>query len=230
MRKISIGILFILPIFAAMALSTAPASAQQPSMKQLEAQLRKAKQQRSTAVKRANIAAANLTEALALQAASGDPAASTPPSDLATALLADGVVTDEEIAALRRRTTTTHKRVLRSKKKVASLQKRIQRRKQIAQWNRKGQWWPLIKIAGKKYGVSPTGLRRMMMIESGGQRYAGSTYKGLFQYYPGTWRASWNPWRKVSIYNGWAQIQATAYAVHKGMGPAHWTTTYRAAF
>lgn len=230
MRKISIGILFILPALAAMALSAPPASAQQPTMKQLETQLRTAKQHRNAAVERARIAALNLADALALQAASGDPAASAPQSDLAAILLADGVVTDAEIAALRRVATTTRKTALGWKKKVELLQGRIQRRKQIAEWNRRGQWWPLLKIAGKRYGVSPNGLHRMMMIESGGQRYAGTAFKGLFQYHPGTWRSSWNPWRNQSIYDGWAQIQATAYAVHKGMGPAHWTTTYAAAF
>ena len=230
MRKVSIGILFILPALAAMALSATPAAAQQPTMKQLEAQLRTAKQHRGAAVERARIAALNLADALALQAASGGPAAGTPQSDLAVILLADGVVTDEEIAALRKVATATRKTALIWKKKVELLQGRIQRRQQIAEWNRRGQWWPLLKIAGKRYGVSPNGLHRMMMIESGGQRYAGSAFKGLFQYYPGTWRASWNPWRNQSIYDGWAQIQATAYAVHKGMGPAHWTTTYRAAF
>lgn len=230
MRKISIGLLFILPALAAMAVSATPASAQQPTLKQLETQLRTAKQHRNAAVERARIAALNLAAALALQATSGDTPAITPQSDLAAILLADGVVTDEEIAALRKVATATRKTALGWKKKVELLQSRIQRRKQIAEWNRRGQWWPLLKIAGKRYGVNPSGLHRMMMIESGGQRYAGSAFKGLFQYYPGTWRAGWNPWRNQSIYDGWAQIQATAYAVHKGMGPAHWTTTYRAAF
>jgi hypothetical protein len=230
MRKISIGILFTLPALAVMALSAAPASAQQPTVKQLEAQLHTAKQHRDAAVERARVAALNLAEGLALQAASSDPTASTPQSDLAVILLADGVVTDEEIAALRRVAAATQKAALGWKKKVQALQTRIQRRQQIAEWNRRGQWWPLIRIAGNRYNVNPAGLHRMMMIESGGQRYAGSAFKGLFQYYPGTWRASWNPWRDQSIYDGWAQIQATAYAVHIGMGPAHWTTTYRAAF
>jgi hypothetical protein len=230
MHKTSIGILFILPALAVMALSAAPASAKQPTMKQLEAQLHTAKQHRDAAVERARVAALNLAEGLALQAASGDPATITPQTDLAVVLLADGVVTDEEIAALRKVATATRKTALGWKKKVELLQGRIHLRKQIAEWNRRGQWWPLLKIAGKRYDVSPNGLHRMMMIESGGQRYAGSAFKGLFQYYPGTWRASWNPWRNQSIYDGWAQIQATAYAVHIGMGPAHWTTTYRAAF
>jgi soluble lytic murein transglycosylase-like protein len=229
-RKTPIGILFILPALVALALAATPASAQQLSMKQLEAQLRVAKQHRDVAVERARLAAMDLAEALALQAASGDSATIAAQSPLAALLLADGVVTDAEIAGLRKVTTTTGKRVTIWKTKVRALQTRIRRLEQIAEWNRRGRWWPLIKIAGDRYGVNPSGLHRMMMIESGGQRDAGSAFKGLFQYYPGTWRASWNPWRRQSIYDGWAQIQATAYAVHKGMGPAHWTTTYRAAF
>ena len=43
-------------------------------------------------------------------------------------------------------------------------------------------------------------------------------YKGLFQYYPATWSGSWNPWRRHSIFDGWAQIRATAYALSRGMG------------
>ena len=88
----------------------------------------------------------------------------------------------------------------------------------------------LIAIAAAKYGVSARGLHRMMMLESGGRRTAGTLYKGLFQYHPSTWRASWNPWRRQSIFDGWAQIRATAYAIRRGMGPSQWPNTYRMAF
>jgi hypothetical protein len=70
----------------------------------------------------------------------------------------------------------------------------------------------------------------MMMLESGGRRTVGGMFKGLFQYYPSTWAGSWNPWRHESIYNGWAQIRATAYALSRGMGPGHWPNTYPMAF
>jgi hypothetical protein len=100
----------------------------------------------------------------------------------------------------------------------------------IQRWNRSGQWKPLIEIAGRRYGVSATGLYRMMMLESGGARTAGCMHKGLFQYCPGTWTGSWNPWRHQSIYDGWAQIRATAYALSKGMGPGQWPHTYPMAF
>jgi len=78
--------------------------------------------------------------------------------------------------------------------------------------------------------VSPVGLKRMMVLESGGRSRLGGTYIGLFQYHPGTWRGTWNPWRRLSIYDGWAQIRATAYALHKGMGPSQWPNTYPRAF
>ena len=70
----------------------------------------------------------------------------------------------------------------------------------------------------------------MMMLESGGRRAVGGMYKGLFQYHPSTWAGSWNPWRRESISNGWAQIRATAYALRKGMGPSQWPNTYPMAF
>jgi hypothetical protein len=75
-------------------------------------------------------------------------------------------------------------------------------------------------------------MYRMMMRESGGQRYAGSSgsFKGLFQYCSGTWTASWNPYRSDSIYDGSSQIFATAYAISKGMGPQMWTTTFASQY
>jgi hypothetical protein len=75
-------------------------------------------------------------------------------------------------------------------------------------------------------------MYRMMMRESGGQRFAGSgtAFKGLFQYHIGTWAASWNPWRHDDIYDGSSQIFATAYAIHKGMGPSMWTTTFASQY
>lgn len=243
MRRTHTVILLILPLLVAAALLPAVASAQHPSLKQLEAQLSKAKKHRRQAVAKAQIARVDLAGALALQAASSDEsspeaaesdATVSPESKmratLATSLLADGVVTDAEIGALRKNAVAKKAIAARWTKKVTQLQKRVQRRKRIARWNRTGNWWPLIKIAANKYGVSPTGLRRLMNLESGGRRYAGTTYKGLFQYHPGTWRGTWNPWRRLSIYNGWAQIRATAHALHRGMGPGHWPNTYPRAF
>ena len=102
----------------------------------------------------------------------------------------------------------------------------------MAMWERRGKWMPIIEIAAAKYHVKADGMYRMMMRESGGQRYAGasSAFKGLFQYWTGTWSASWNPWRNDSIYDGSSQIFATAYAISKGMGPQMWTTTFASQY
>jgi hypothetical protein len=149
---------------------------------------------------------------------------------LAAALLADGVVTADEVAAQQARSVRAGRLARRWTVKVRRLQRGIRRLQQIAEWNRRGQWKPLIEIAGRKYGVGTAGLYRMMMLESGGSRTIGTTYKGLFQYYPSTWSGSWNPWRHESIYNGWAQIRATAYALSRGMGRSQWPNTYPMAF
>ena len=102
----------------------------------------------------------------------------------------------------------------------------------MAMWERRGKWMPIIEMAAAKYHVKADGMYRMMMRESGGQRYAGASgaYKGLFQYWTGTWSASWNPWRHDSIYDGSSQIYATAYAISKGMGPQMWTTTWASQY
>jgi len=221
-----------------------PAVAGSPSIGKLKRQLRHAKQSRQHARERVRAAAADLAGARELYAATNvaaegvtpDPAATpvVPPATmdqtLAASLLADGVVTAEEVAAQRTRSARTQKLAHRWTTKVRRLRKRLTSLRQIAEWNRRGQWKPLIEIAGKQYGVSAAGLYRMMMLESGGRRAVGGMYKGLFQYYPGTWAGSWNPWRRESISNGWAQIRATAYALSKGMGPSQWPNTYPMAF
>ncbi len=241
-RKAYIGMVFLLPMLAALALFAMPASAQNPTLSQLRSQLRVTKQHQHTAVEKAKLAAADLSAALALKAeADGDALATdgaaaterlqtSAPAEITTTLLADGVVTDQEIVALQQAVANKRAVANRWTKKTRALQRRIQRRVNIQRWNKTGNWWPLIKIAGQRYRVDPTNLRQMMMLESGGNRYAGSTYRGLFQYYPRTWRGTWNPWRHQSIYNGWAQIRATAYALQKGMGPSQWPHTYRMAF
>lgn len=219
----------------------APAFAGGSSIPQLKKQLRHAKQVRQRTGERARTAAANLAGARELLAAAADgeslpdlAAVATPPTGmshaLAAGLLADGVVTAEEVAALQARSARVKKLAHRWTVKVRNLQRRVRRLVRIRHWNRSGQWKPLIKIAGKKYGVSPAGLYRMMMLESHGSRTAGSMYKGLFQYYPRTWAGTWNPWRHHSIFDGWAQIRATAYALSKGMGRSQWPNTYRMAF
>lgn len=149
---------------------------------------------------------------------------------LATRLLADGTITQDEVTALEGRVIKWRRIVRRLRRAENALEARIILRLQIAEWNRRGEWRPLIEIAAQRNHISRDGLYSLMVLESGGRRYAGTTFKGLFQYYPGTWRASWNPWRAQSIYNGWAQIQATAHAIGRGMGPANWPSTYPVAF
>jgi len=95
-------------------------------------------------------------------------------------------------------------------------------------------WWPLIKDAAEANGINASGLYRLMMIESGGNASivggSGGRFCGLFQYWPGTWKASWNPWRGESIFNGAAQIKATAFAIKMGKGPYWWCPSYQWAF
>ena len=249
MRIRTLFITLALTVLAAGAIA-GPAEAGDPSIGKLKQQLRHAKQLRQRARERARAAAVDLAGARELFAATSavdgvipDPAAPpvlpaaapvVPPATmdqvLAAALLADGVVTADEVAAQQARSARTKALAHRWTVKVRRLQKRLRRLRQIAEWNRRGRWKPLIGIAGERYGVSAAGLQRMMMLESGGRRTAGEMYKGLFQYYPGTWTGGWNPWRHESIYDGWAQIRATAYAVSRGMGPSQWPNTYPMAF
>ncbi len=94
-----------------------------------------------------------------------------------------------------------------------------------------GPWWPAIKAAAAADGIWAEGLYRLMMAESGGCCTASNGVDlGLFQYATGTWKGAWNPWRSASIFDGGAQIRATALAVHLGYGPAWWPTTYPWAF
>jgi hypothetical protein len=95
-----------------------------------------------------------------------------------------------------------------------------------------GDWKTLCRRAAKKYGVNADGLYRLMMMESGGKPRAvgAGRYYGLFQYALVTWKDDWNPWRGRSVYDGAAQIEASAYAIKKGMGHSLWGNTYPAAF
>jgi len=207
---------------------------------QLKAQLRNANQRHRLTRQRAATARVNLAAARELQTQTAGGLGATPlvgatplsgmnPA-LATRLLADAVVSDDEISALQTRVSLTKTLAHRWAVKARRLAKRVHRRRQIATWARQHDWRPLIEIAGRKYGVSPAGLYRMMMFESGGRPAVGTTYKGLFQYAPSTWARHWNPWHQESIFNGWAQIRATALALSKGMGPSQWPNTYPMAF
>ena len=225
----------------AFATPVASANADAPSLPRLRHQLRQTRQHLREARETLAVARVSLTEVQALAAAAGEtpidpadpllaPLAAALDPNLAERLLADGVIAADEIVERQQRVDKWRGIVRRIRRAEDALEHRIALRVRIADWNRRGVWRPLIEIAATRYHVNADGLYRLMMYESGGRRDAGSTYRGLFQYYPGTWTASWNPWRWESIYSGWAQIQATAYAVGRGMGPANWASTYYRAF
>lgn len=115
---------------------------------------------------------------------------------------------------------------------VRDLRRRMAEEAQVAALERDGDWRALIRRAAKKYGVSADGLYRLMMLESGGKARAvgAGRYYGLFQYALSTWKGSWNPWRRESVFDGSAQIEASAYAVKRGMGRSLWGNTYPMAF
>jgi hypothetical protein len=94
-----------------------------------------------------------------------------------------------------------------------------------------GPWWPVVKAAAAANGIWDEGLNRLMLAESGGSASAANgPYCGLFQYTNGTWKGSWNPWRATDIFDGGAQIKATALAIRLGYGPSWWPATYPWAF
>jgi hypothetical protein len=95
----------------------------------------------------------------------------------------------------------------------------------------RGDWMPIVRDAARHSHISATGLRRMMSLESGGRVHADNgSFHGLYQYCWSTWRAAWNPWRHSSLYDGAAQIRATAVAIHRGWGAQMWPNTYPRAF
>jgi hypothetical protein len=95
----------------------------------------------------------------------------------------------------------------------------------------RGDWMPIVRDAAAHSHISAVGLRRMMSFESGGRLHAeNGSFHGLFQYCWSTWRAAWNPWRHHSLYDGEAQIRATAVAIRRGWGPSMWPNTYPRAF
>lgn len=115
---------------------------------------------------------------------------------------------------------------------VRELRRKKAEQDKLAALERRGAWRALIFRAAKKYGVSAEGLYRLMILESGGKVRAVSSgrFYGLYQYALGTWRGAWNPWRAQSVFDGSAQIEASAYAIKKGMGRNLWGNTYPIAF
>ena len=223
-RKSWIAILAILIV--AIALTTALATPDADASTPLSGKLRIAKRALRQANDRLKAAEAALADALA---GTTDPAAVLSVEATTQRLAAAAPVSVEELKL----------KVAKARKAVRIWQARVQRiagqvrqEQQIAEWERHAKWMPIIEIAAKKYHVKADGMYRIMMRESGGRRTAGanSAFKGLFQYWTGTWAASWNPWRHDSIYDGSSQIFATAYAIHKGLGPQMWTTTFASQY
>jgi hypothetical protein len=225
-----IAIVAIVVVATALAAILVPQRAEAASLK---GKLRSAKQALTQSNRRLKAAEAALAAAVTSAATCGatatDPAATPTPAATPSPAAAPAAPTLEQ---LKSRVADARRAVRVWTRRVDRLARQYRFQLQMAEWERRGQWMPIIKVAAAKYHVKADGMYRMMMRESGGQRYAGSgtAYKGLFQYYTGTWAASWNPYRGDSIYDGSSQIFATACAISKGMGPSMWTTTFSSQY
>jgi hypothetical protein len=227
-----IAIVVVLIIATALAAVALPQKADAASLK---SQLRNAKRALDHSKDRLQSAQAALAAAVtvtvdpaALGTTTTDPAAS-PASTPSPAATPEPAPTVEELKA---KVAKARKAVRVWKYRVRRLARQYRLQQNMAKWERRHQWMKIMEVAAAKYHVKADGMYRMMMRESGGQRYAGAdgAFKGLFQYWTGTWAASWNPWRHDSIYDGSSQIFATAYAIHKGMGPQMWTSTFASQY
>jgi hypothetical protein len=222
-----IAIVVVLIIATALAAVALPEKADAASLK---SKLRQAKLALDHSRNRLESAEAALAAAVdtALATTTTDPAASPAPAPSPTAT-PDPAPTVEELKA---KVAKARKAVRVWRQRVRRLARQYRLQQNMVRWERQHNWMKIIEVAAAKYHVKADGMYRMMMRESGGQRYAGAdgAFKGLFQYWTGTWAASWNPWRHDSIYDGRSQIFATAYAIHKGMGPQMWTTTFASQY
>ena len=213
-------------LIVAIALTTAIIAPDADASTPLRGKLRIAKRELRQAHERLQAAEAALAAALA---GTTDPVG-TISSHASEAPAA--TTTPPTVDQLKAKVAKARKAVRVWQKRVRRIARRVREQLQIADWERHAKWMPIIEIAAREYHVKADGMYRIMMRESGGRRFAGadSAFKGLFQYWTGTWAASWNPWRHDSIYNGSSQIFATAYAIHKGMGPQMWTTTFASQY
>jgi len=220
-----IAIVVILIIATALAAVALPEKADAASLK---SKLRQAKLALDRSKDRLETAEAALAAAVAvdtsLATTTTGPAATPAPTPSPTTTPQPALTVEE----LKAKVAKARKAVRVWKQRVRRIARQYRLQQNLVRWERRHQWMKIIKVAAAKYHVKAGGMYRMMMRESGGQRYAGANgaFKGLFQYWTGTWAASWNPWRHDSIYDGSSQIFATAYAIHKGMGPQMWTTTF----
>ena len=221
-----IAIVALLIIATALATVALPQKAEAAN---LRGQLRAAKlalrdsRQRLDAAEAA-LAAALMTAGSGVTATQSTTAAPASPSAAPTA--------GASVSTLKAKVRLARRAVHRWKQQVHRIAQQFRLERKLADWELHAKWMPIIEIAAAKYHVKADGMYRMMMRESGGRRFAGSdsAYKGLFQYWTGTWSASWNPWRNDSIYDGSSQIYATAFAISKGMGPQMWTTTWASQY
>jgi DNA-binding ferritin-like protein len=213
-------------LIVATALTTALVTPDADASTPLRGKLRVAKRELRQAHDRLQAAEAALAAALT---GTTDPAGTL--SGQATAL-PETAAAPTSVDQLKAKVAKARQAVRVWRKRVRRIARRVREQLQIADWERHAKWMPIIEIAARKYHVKADGMYRMMMRESGGRRFAGadSAFKGLFQYWTGTWAASWNPGRHDSIYDGSSQIFATACAIHRGMGPQMWTTTFASQY
>jgi Ni/Co efflux regulator RcnB len=218
--KSLIAIVAILLVATALAAVALPQEAEAANLKGKLRAAKRALRDSNHRLRAAEAALAAIDQSLAAVA---DPAAPSSPVPTASAPSVD---------ELKARVEKARRRVHIWKKRVHRLEQQYRLQCQMTDWERRAKWMPIIEIAAAKYHVKADGIYRIMMRESGGRRYAGSdsAFKGLFQYWTGTWSASWNPWRRDSIYDGSSQIFATCYAVSRGMGPQMWTTTFASQY
>ena len=225
-----IAVAAILIIATALAVASVPQRADAATLK---GKLRHAKvalhnsKDRLTAAEAALAAAVAVDTGLASSGAAAGIAAAAVPA--ATSTVAPAAPSVDQLKA---RVSKARHAVRLWGLRVRALAKQYRQQCQMASWESNRQWMPIIEVAAARYHVNADGIYRMMMRESGGQQFAGSStsFKGLFQYYTGTWNASWNPWRQDNIYDASSQIFATAYAIHRGMGPQMWTTTFASQY
>jgi hypothetical protein len=230
-----IAILAITVVATALAAIALPQKAEAASLK---GKVNAAKRGQRQSARRLTAAEYDLAAAVAAATDPGlatDPVATPTPTATPTAVAtptAAATPATPTVDELRARVAKARRAVHIWERRVHRLAKQYRFQLKMAEWERRGKWMPIIKVAAAKYQVKADGMYRMMMRESGGQRYAGSSsaYKGLFQYHTGTWAASWNPYYGDSIYDGSSQIFATACAISKGMGPQMWTTTFASQY
>lgn len=137
-------------------------------------------------------------------------------------------ITPQSTAPLHAAVRAAKKVVQRWHRRVRTLAARLHAQRRLVLAAAHGKWRVIIDYEAHRRGVKADGVYRMMMLESGGNAHVVNSYgfSGLFQYCHSTWHGKWNPWRSCSIFDGWAQIRATCYAIHRGYGPRMWSQTY----